>query len=142
MAVSLFHVWSATGEDLREGTSSPPCIYPIDIYSNYDIWAYGTLIYGLVIIVVNLRILYSYQIYTYWGELLIFLSILSFFLTIIVVSFIKSNLIKNDLYGVILLYNDFGFFTKLVFVTFMFPIIDIIFGTVLNLITEGHGKVK
>eukprot|EP00347_Sterkiella_histriomuscorum_P010576 403375747 len=139
MATSLFHIWLPDNEQSPSYRHENSITYPIDIYSDYDIWTYGTLIYGMVVIVTNLRIMYSYHVYTFWGELLIFLSILSFFLTVVIASFLKSSILKNDLYGVIYLYNDFGFFLKLFFVTLAFPLIDIICGNIVNLYRSKRG---
>lgn len=59
MGIGVFHVWKPTGEYWFSSEKNKS-IYPIDIYSEYDIWTYGTLIYGLVVIIANLRIVFSY----------------------------------------------------------------------------------
>ena len=44
-----------------------------------DVWISGAIVYAAVVMLANFRLLNSFNNYTFWGELLIFLSILSYF---------------------------------------------------------------
>lgn len=91
-------------------------------FGMYDVWAYGVLVYFLVVIVVNLRIVFSYHIYTVYGELTIFLSILLFYLTVLVYS--QITIFNNDIYKLLMIYTDLNVLFKVIFAIFAFPIVD------------------
>ena len=59
-------------------------------------WASGCIVYAAVVIIANLKLLYCFNIYTFWGELLVILSIISYFFL-----FWGENMLKAipDLYG-------------------------------------------
>ncbi len=48
------------------------------IYGN--VWVSGAVVYAAVVILANLRLLNSFNNYAFWGELLVILSIASYFL--------------------------------------------------------------
>jgi hypothetical protein len=61
-----------------------------------DLWTSGQIAYGAVVIIANIKLLASFNIYTGWGEVIIFLSILTYF----IVYYIESVIIElNYLYG-------------------------------------------
>jgi hypothetical protein len=52
-----------------------------------DVWASGGLVYAAVVIVANIRLISSFNNYTFWGELLCILSIIAYFLLFYIESF-------------------------------------------------------
>ena len=132
LAISYFHLWP-------ESYSTFPLqneLTPIGHAKFYDLWSYGVLVYFLVVIVVNLRIVYSYQIYTFWGELLIFISIIFFVLIVLIYSQITS--FQNDIYQMLDLYLDFNVVLKALFSIFAFPLLDIMAGLTVGLIRDDQ----
>jgi hypothetical protein len=45
-----------------------------------NVWVSGAIVYGAVVIIANLRLLNSFNNYTFWGELFVTISISSYFL--------------------------------------------------------------
>lgn len=83
--------------------------------------------------------MFSYQVYTLWGELLIFLSILLFFIILTFESFVNIST-GNSLYHVISeILPDLDFWFKIFFVTLMFPLIDIMYSSAKMLYKDVKG---
>lgn len=96
-------------------------------------------------LVANARIVQSYSIYTFWGELIILISILSFYIVVVFESYVIFQGVPmfTDMYGVFQnMMGDSMFWINQLFCLLVLPAFDFMVGIVINAIKQRTGYIN
>ena len=97
-------------------------------------------------LVANIRIIQSYQIYTLWGELIILVSILAFYAVLVFESYVcypSGAPMFNDMYGVFQnMSGDAIFWVNQLFCLMVLPAADFLIGISINAVKQRAGFLK